>query len=387
MANVDTTADALRNLFSQQKSAPQAMTPPPGVSLANVPAFQQNAARGLQLVRGHDPDAIAHTPRWGNKIFVDNPALMTQPILDHEVEHSIQRSAGEFRPTNDVAGAAEYDYGGIQGLEALRARHGTIANLNPEKQANITQDYQTQMNAWSKGPITPKVLAQSDRMNAAYGPFLRQQAAQAAPGMPVTPSPPGAPPATLTGMIKPLPEMGGKTLSAERALLEGMNPEDAPRAESYARNKPFAKPGPYVTKLSPSEEQKFQAWVKQNKVPWQDTPDADYDMRGYFRAMQQGKVKQQRSQWDHKMHFVDQFKTPYDATFSNQSQYATADAPRWEGDRLMDKSGQLIVDETPHGKGKEIPQQIAMQYYRKAGNDPARARTLAKQHGWKVSAQ
>src|SRR6476619_3245259 len=81
---------------------------------------------------------------------------------------------------------------------------------------------------------------------------------------------------------------------------------------------PYAKPGPYATKLPPDQEQGFQSWVKQNKVPWQDTPNADYDMRGYYKAMQSGdqNAQQRQSQFDGKMHFPDTYKTPYHKTFS-----------------------------------------------------------------------
>src|SRR5215831_442674 len=48
-------------------------------------------------------------------------------------------------------------------------------------------------------------------------------------------------------------------------------------------------PGPaFQTRLSPEEEAQFQNWVRVNKIPWQDTPVADYDMRGYWKAMTSG---------------------------------------------------------------------------------------------------
>lgn len=39
-------------------------------------------------------------------------------------------------------------------------------------------------------------------------------------------------------------------------------------------------------------------------------------------------------------------------TFSNESKYATPDAPHWEGDRLIDKNGRVVADETPK-KGRK----------------------------------
>lgn len=117
---------------------------------------------------------------------------------------------------------------------------------------------------------------------------------------------------------------------------------------------PYAKKGPYVTKLAPEEEAKFQAWVKANKIPWQDSPTADYDMRGYFKAMLAGNqlAKTQVSQFDGKTHFPDTYKTPYHKTFSNESMYALPTAPKWVDNRLTDSRGRVIADETP----KQAPQ-------------------------------
>lgn len=150
---------------------------------------------------------------------------------------------------------------------------------------------------------------------------------------------------------------------AKAALLAryGSHPEDEPPEEAFTRNQKWAKPGPYVTKLSPTEEQEFQQWVKTNKVPWRDIPTSDYDMRGYWRALQEGKVKQNYSNYDHTMHFPDTWKTPYDAVFSRESMYATPHAPRWDGDRLVTNDGELIADETPKmEKNSEKSEMIPM---------------------------
>jgi hypothetical protein len=111
----------------------------------------------------------------------------------------------------------------------------------------------------------------------------------------------------------------------------------------------WAKPGPYITKLSSDDESAFQAWVKKNHVPWEDSPVADYDMRGYWKAMVSGdpNAKQAKSNFDGHMHFPDTYKTPFHKTFSNESKYAKPDAPHWVGDRLIDKNGKVIADETP----------------------------------------
>ncbi len=113
----------------------------------------------------------------------------------------------------------------------------------------------------------------------------------------------------------------------------------------------YAKPGPYVTPLSEREENNFQSWVKKNDIPSGTasgtsdpqflSPDNDYDMRGFYKDMLSGGAKRAEN-----LHFPDTYKTPYHKTFSRESKYATADAPHWEGNRLIDKRGRIVADET-----------------------------------------
>lgn len=103
-----------------------------------------------------------------------------------------------------------------------------------------------------------------------------------------------------------------------------------------------AKPGPYVTRLAPADEQKFQSWVKQNKIPWQDDPKADYDMRGFWQAQQKGDPEAKRAA---NLHFPDTYKTPYHRSFSNESKYALSNAPHWKGNKLIDSKGSVVFDE------------------------------------------
>jgi hypothetical protein len=110
----------------------------------------------------------------------------------------------------------------------------------------------------------------------------------------------------------------------------------------YSRNRAWAKPGSYETKLPPAQEQMFQAWVFKNQIPFdagQKSPQ-DYDMRGFWRAMMAGDPI--AAQDPGTMHFPDRWKTPYHETFSNESMYAKPDAPRWKGDMLVDKSGKTV---------------------------------------------
>lgn len=105
----------------------------------------------------------------------------------------------------------------------------------------------------------------------------------------------------------------------------------------------YAKPGPYVTTLSPEDETKFLQWVKANKIPWREEKQSDYDMRGFWKAQQGGDAGAKRAT---NLHFPDTYKTPYHKTFSNESKYATKDAPHWEGNVLKDKNGKIVADES-----------------------------------------
>jgi len=117
-------------------------------------------------------------------------------------------------------------------------------------------------------------------------------------------------------------------------------------SEQLTSPSPFAKPGPYLTKLPPDEEKKFQIWVQSNKIPWTESPTSNYDMRGFFRDTKAMAERETRVKSGGSAHFPDTYKTPYHRYFSKESRYATEEAPHWEGDRLVDKSGKLIVDQT-----------------------------------------
>lgn len=109
-----------------------------------------------------------------------------------------------------------------------------------------------------------------------------------------------------------------------------------------AAPRPDALPGPYTTQLPAEDETKFQSWVKENKVPWQDHPQSDYDMRGYWQAQQSGDPEAKQAE---NKHFPDTYKTPYHKSFSNESKYATDAAPKWKGNKLVDKNGSVVFDE------------------------------------------
>src|SRR5258708_1928997 len=124
-----------------------------------------------------------------------------------------------------------------------------------------------------------------------------------------------------------------------------MSPDDDaidPGTMNFLRNFPYAKGEDYQTKLGDDQEQQFLQWVHKNKIPFDPSQNSDYDMRGYYKAMQAGDDNAKRAE---NGHFPDTYKTPFHQTFSNESIYATKDAPHWDGNTLIDKFGNVIKRE------------------------------------------
>lgn len=97
-------------------------------------------------------------------------------------------------------------------------------------------------------------------------------------------------------------------------------------ARAFEYNRRYATAGPYVTALlSPADQAAFAAWLVAFRVPFNaNAAFTDYDMRGYWLA-----VIKPGGVWDGQ-HFPDTWKTPYDTTFSAESQYAAPGCPlKW----------------------------------------------------------
>jgi hypothetical protein len=135
--------------------------------------------------------------------------------------------------------------------------------------------------------------------------------------------------------------------SASRLLEPKLNKD-----QIRDRNAPYSKgggTGDYLTELSTAEEQQFQKWVKENDVPFDPSPKADYDMRGFWKGLQSGDPHATSgiNANDNKIHFSDYWKTPYHESFSSESQYAVkGSAPSWnENDQLVMPDGRVVFDE------------------------------------------
>lgn len=122
-------------------------------------------------------------------------------------------------------------------------------------------------------------------------------------------------------------------------------------SRNFQRNQAWVAQGQHVynTPLQPAQEQQFRQWLAQNQVPFDpNTQVSDYDMRGYWLALQQGDPVAQQAidPNDQRMHFPDRWKTPYSATFSNESQWADpTKAPTWRGDQYTLPNGQVLWDD------------------------------------------
>lgn len=125
-----------------------------------------------------------------------------------------------------------------------------------------------------------------------------------------------------------------------------------PETDYFSRNKAWLAPGEhnYNTDLGLDQEIQFQAWLMEKQVPFDPAASVtDYDMRGFYKALQEGDPKAQSAvnPNDQSMHYPDYWKTPYHESFSNESQWADpAKAPRWnEQDQLVAPGGGVVFDE------------------------------------------
>jgi hypothetical protein len=118
-----------------------------------------------------------------------------------------------------------------------------------------------------------------------------------------------------------------------------------------SRNAQWVRPGEHVynTPLGPADEARFRYWLNKNDVPFDPKTEAtDYDMRGFWKGLDSGDPHAVTAvdPNDKKLHYPDYWKTPSHETFSNESQWATPDAPHWNpDDQLIDSNGKVLFDD------------------------------------------
>lgn len=115
------------------------------------------------------------------------------------------------------------------------------------------------------------------------------------------------------------------------------------------------------TSLDPGEEEFFRQWLTHNKVPFDPNAGAsDYDMRGYWKGLQQGIPQSRPSALDPndgRPHYPDYFKNPSHETFSNESRMATEGAPQWEGNQLQ-QGGRIVHEDRRLGPFEQLLKQL-----------------------------
>ena len=283
---------------------------------------------GIQFVQGPPRDngeAIASVaPHEPHQIEINDHARFAQGPLQtkaHEITHLLQNQLPGGLQSQILPDDPNHPYS-LENLDALRKQGHTFATLPREVGATVVQ-------RWVARPQDrPRLQQWIDDIGKT--PLSIMQ-------------PTGPNDKTINRNVRP-PIPPQEAYMPIKQLVEEAKARDPRKTQPLSFNKGWSKPGPYATKLAPQEEAKFQDWVKKNKVPWQDTPTADYDMRGYWKAQQKGDPNAKQAK---NMHFPDTYKTPYHKSFSNESMYATPKAPRWVGDKLMTFDGKLVTDETP----------------------------------------
>ena len=103
---------------------------------------------------------------------------------------------------------------------------------------------------------------------------------------------------------------------------------------------------PRETVLPPDAEQGFRQWVRDNRIPYDLSPEGrnDYDMRGYWRDT--GGTPGEVDPYDGRPHFPDSYKLPGNPTFSHESRFSLSKYSRWtpDGRYLVDANGDVVFD-------------------------------------------
>ena len=204
------------------------VVPPNGYSLASVPNFLKPVAANMtvQIQPPNGIDVARVTAANPNTVQVNQPDQFGQPQLNHEVTHGYQFSRNPVvvqQMEGDLASGKlpkTYTYGGADGLLAAQQQHKTIANFGPEQQAEMVSNYTQEANQ----AIAIGDMKTLDKLNKAYGPYIQQlvnlpgkndsmtQMSQ----QDLTPAAPGLPPSAITGIMEPLPAIGGNARVVRR---------------------------------------------------------------------------------------------------------------------------------------------------------------------------
>ena len=317
------------------------------------------------------PDAKKGYDAWQNARAAIAPTKYSGTTKEYMLSNGKKvwlhpEEANEFYPD-----ATPVDTGGVKPGSDAEAEDKFLKEKYGVTRENATTDQLAAATQFARAAKIPNTSTSSTSTTTPQGDRTTTTTRKAAPGV-ITPPPAASRQAAPTsgGISKPSTAKASPTGKGEQGtgkpgspLNTYPNPEAEPHDVSYARNKGWAKLGPYTTTLPQQEETEFRAWAAKNPdavrgevgpaPDFAPIPDADYDVRGHFHAAKSGDpaAKLSKNAWDGKMHGNDKFKTPYNGGFSNESMYATPDAPRWTKDgKLYTSDGKLVTDETPKKK-------------------------------------
>lgn len=103
---------------------------------------------------------------------------------------------------------------------------------------------------------------------------------------------------------------------------------------------------PWTTHLTAGEGERFRGWLEnhqedgQNPGGWKPSRRSDYDMRGFWKKYH-GTPEVNHAPG---AHFTDEFKTPYDTSFSAESRYAKPGTPFvWRGGKLINRNNGRVI--------------------------------------------
>lgn len=154
-----------------------------------------------------------------------------------------------------------------------------------------------------------------------------------------------------SAMVRSGADEGISIATANKFGNKMLRRDDGGATDVYQRNQKWIKPGAssFNTTLTAPQESAFRDWLKSSNAPFDpEASKSDYDMRGFYSALMGGDpvAKSSVNQNDNQIHYPDYWKTPYHQSFSNESQWATPDAPHWgDGDKLIDNTGNVVFDE------------------------------------------
>lgn len=233
--------------------SPSELAPMPAYAKENMPFKPTIGLSSMDAWERMTEGDIAHVHGTG-PIHVKIPGMVDKSVLAHELEHvyagsrnwgfprpeetkhatySAGDKVGQSAPSEYYSPTDAYWYGGVPGLEAARRDGLTVTDFGKEAQAQIFGDYliwglHFQMLA-DKGMMTPAWSQAYERVQKAYGPFMRQllgipahkqdsydddiDYSKEAPPKPPTP---GLPDPYTTGIYQPMTGLAGTPVKLKK---------------------------------------------------------------------------------------------------------------------------------------------------------------------------